>query len=236
MMASIDFELLKKIDLKTKHAVTGYIRRHRNDYNQQNVPDLIMFIILSYYAIMEYFGVINEAKVKLTEDNTCIKKISEHFWDNTSYGNITINPMKDKGVYKWWIRIEQFVSNAVIGFGTEHESINTSIDNDDGFYYILNCYTGSIQAKGWDRWNDKIYVIDEFNTREFRQRVNVGDILCVEFNIDEKYIKYYLNDKDYGVAFDANDIEINEEIEYKLGVSFYGECRFRLIRFEHQLK
>ena len=77
---SVDFEMLKKVDLNAEYLVHGYFREYEmillnigknNPY--YNIPELSIYVTLSYYCIIECFSIIPE-NVELSEDKTCILK------------------------------------------------------------------------------------------------------------------------------------------------------------------
>ena len=242
-MSTVDFEILKKVPTKTERLISGYFREYQtilskihgqNSY--YNIPQLSLMITLSYYALCEYFKIINEDTIALSENNTCITR-KDGTWNNTSYGNVTVNPSKDEGIYKWYIKILKMSFAGMIGIGGNHESVKEqdalNYDNCRPSY-VFNCYYGGIITNTIADFVTKSYMNAPFG-RIRAPYLRDGDTLCVEFNVDQKYIKYYLNEKDFGIAFTEKDIIINQDIEYRLGISLCdGGDSFKIFNFEHE--
>ena len=50
----------------------------------------------------------------------------------------------------------------------------------------------------------------------------------MEFNVDgsedNSYIQYYINDTNQGIAFSAKEIDINNNVTYRLAISLANRC------------
>ena len=77
-MDNLDLELLKTIDSNTKQLVRGYYRENHTSlfgkYNNAyyNICEISIYITLSYYTMVEYFSIINEDLIVLSDAQTGI--------------------------------------------------------------------------------------------------------------------------------------------------------------------
>ena len=67
------------------------------------IPPLIIYTIVVYYWIKEYFDDVNEDVISLSDDKMSLISKSDD-WDNTSFGKVRIDSISDN-IYKWKLRI-----------------------------------------------------------------------------------------------------------------------------------
>ena len=233
-MAAFDVDRINKIDSSTKSLINGYFRDYQrilskihDDNPYYNIPQLSIYVTLSYFAVIEYFHIVSDAVI-LSKDKTSITRITDDScWQNTNYGRITINPSKDKGIYQWYIQIKLMQLSTYIGFQSDSNiETDTIFGSKGGCNYSLNGYNGSIDGMGYDTLEYRSYVKKITPSWE---GFNSGDIVCIEFNMNERFIKFYINDKDYGIAFKSEEIK---DDDYRFAVSLCdGKDCFILHKF-----
>ena len=169
-----------------------------------------------------------------------VKGNPENWGQNISYGNVTINPCLDSGIYKWYLQIIQMNRSIILGIGGNHKVINKRLGYSGGApNYTIDISNGSINANCVQALHGKK---SQYNNYGIPQNFHLqsGDILCMEFNVDKVCLKFHVNDKDFGIAFKESDIAVGvnqytkKNIEYKLAVSLGdpGDS-VKLIKFEH---
>ena len=94
-------EILSNIDTVTDCLVHGYLREAEKsletDEESVVIPSLIIYTILMYYWIGEYFDDINEDKVSRSDDRLKLTS-KKHGWKNSSFGKKIIESTS-KNVY-----------------------------------------------------------------------------------------------------------------------------------------
>ena len=91
----------------SQDTVSGYVHQIEESSQIQNIPAIVVFTILAFYAKPnEYFSPNVADCIKLSNDNKTITKISlDGSLQNTSYGNLWIDSMSDK-IIKWEFKID----------------------------------------------------------------------------------------------------------------------------------
>lgn len=104
-----------------------------------------------------------------------------------------------------------------IGICSDFDLIDENFElecNDSTKFYTYNTKREVVSHE------DEDSSCDDFADRYYGWRGYVpGDIICIELNLLEKCIKFYLNGTDEGIAF--NDVFCGNDIDYKLAVSIY---------------
>ena len=217
---SLNFEALNKISPSQRDLVFGYLREYESILNQDDennpfytIPDLIIYITLSYY-MFEYFKLYPEI-IKAPDDHRTVTRCeNSNIWHNVCYSATEINPAKDKCSYQWIVKIESMKDCLLIGFGSDYETPNViSLHDTQSAYYLLHPYSGRVDGTGNKQVDAREYM--EYGS------VKSGDTICLEFSCygDKSYIKYYVNDVDKGVAFSADEINMDNNITYRMAVS-----------------
>ena len=235
-MASFDTGKIKKIDPSTKDLVNGYFREYENfllethDDNQYyNIPRLSIYITLTYFSVIEHFELVGN-DIILSEDKTCVTKKVPYSWGNSNYGKITINPSKDKGIYQWYIQIKVMQLAAYIGFESASQSkIDSLFGTNGGCNYSMNCYAGYVDGVGYDKISSRDYV--KLTSKDF-DTFKSGDIICLEFNMNDRNIKFYINGIDHGIAFKSEEIK---DDDYRFAVALCDEKdSIKLMKFVYK--
>ena len=235
-----------------KYTVFGYVRRLESLFRLsstqlfQNIPATVTYLCISYYEPKEYFDMINNIDIKLSEDKTSIKKCRQrpnqsilrkygYSLDNTSFGKLMI-PSTSQFICKWYLKFNNIPKRLrlfcpfIIGVASVSESSST----DKAFNYKHNNYhkfysyeTASIASKILKSHNENDYV------RDYGTNFKENDIICLKLDLKERQITFSKNDKSFGIAFD--NIDIGEDIEYRLAVTIghlHGDIS--ILKFEER--
>ena len=178
------------------------------------ISELIIYVTLSYYYMSEYFELYPKF-IEASGNQKVITRAGSSSWDNVCYGAKTIDPAQN-GSYRWDIKLESYDGGMMIGIGSDYESVDVlHLLHTKSAYYVLNCYFGGLLQIG-----DK-----GLRGREYlgQKTLKKGDTIGLDVNCDgdNSYIKYYVNDVDKGIAFTANEIEMDDNITYRMAVSLH---------------
>ena len=216
-------EILSSIDTDTDFLVHGYSREAEKsletDKESVVIPPLIIYTILMYYWMGEYFDDIDEDKVCRSDDRLKVTSI-QHGWKNSSFGK-TIIDSTGKNIYKWKLKVgdnqeknsrsEQ--PHIMLGITTGTDTSEFFIwDNDRSvIFYGYNGYGGS-----------KYYrFLGGFQTGTYGVAFAGGDVIEIVLDLYNKQLSFNVNDKNQGVAFES--IKYGDDKKYRLVVSFYDE-------------
>ena len=224
----MDLRSLKRVPQRQKDLVAGYLKEYQaillnsNENNPYyNIPELLTFVTLSFYAVIEYFEIIAKDEVELSNDDCTVTKISDDVWGNTSYGTQTIDPLKHKGNYKWSIKIEKMQFITDIGFAcntNEPKKVLYGLTP----HYTLDCKYGCVEGI-----QNSLNYLEQMPRQRLAEREDIkdGDIICLEFNVD--------GDDSY-IAFSRKGAKTNERCiidakwivmgaKYRLAVSMHTQ-------------
>eukprot|EP01084_Bolivina_argentea_P104656 187398_1 len=205
----------KLIDTKTKNLVYGYIRKNEKLLNglniiYSNMPELVMYICLTYYYIGHYFEKLPtclKAHTELTNGQTTIWKIDlDKCLNNAVYGNEWINS-NAKTKYIWTIKANRSRSYGGIGIGivsNKHHQ-NIDFDWDDKFSYY--CSNGGYLA------------INGIKTSENGAEYTTDDVFSFILDLNEKCIYYHVNGNKKQILF--QHVETGEDIKYRFALSLF---------------
>ena len=216
---TLNFEGLNKINSTQSNLLFGYFRQCQSTLNKNHqnkgfniIPNLVIHITSLYY-ICEYFETYTKLII-VSENGTVIRRgKDDSIWKNICYGRTKINPFQHKCLYQWIIKYESFSGGMMIGFSSDCTNLNdVHLLYTKSAYYALNCYYGRLSSKN--------QMVHKHEYTGFKV-MKTGDVICLQFNCDgdNSYIKYYVNNKDKGIAFPANEIEMDDDISYRLAVS-----------------
>ena len=240
---STHFKQLKQAPLSLQCLIYGYFREYEEIYTKANdndpyynFPEISILLTLSYYAILSYFDITATDAIQLSNDNCTIIKTSSDNWDNTSYGSHIIDPAKDTGNYKWWIKVEapsidyddhDRVVRGEIGFGSDFTNVTKLLYRTYPPFCTLDCQHGYVDVRG------AVYV----DSRPFLNvgEIKIGDIICMEFNVDgdNSYIKFSKNSCDKICIIKAEEIKM-KDVKYRLAVSICKQNdSFSIVDFKY---
>jgi len=121
---------------------------------------------------------------------------------SNGYNATCITECVSEGVWKWSLKIlnTHTDSTPYIMIGIAPQNINQSASNNyssSGWYFY--CYNSKLYSGPPFSYSNKYYS----NT----EKLKVGDIVDVELNIPNKTIKFYVNVKDCGVAYNGIPVD-----------------------------
>ena len=193
-----------KIDPNTKNLVHGYARNIQKSMDQI-IPEAMIFIILSFYYLSEYFKEFEPDLYEHTINNRTIKSIKHDSTNGTVYGavSVSLSDHIQKCIWKFKI-ITNRMNYIYIGICSTYQTKGI-------FYYSRgkesNAYC--LQLDGY-KWTDSDP--DEYTVQPF----NEGDIISMELNLDLKHLIYAKNGNGLGIAY--NNINLDDNVTYKMAV------------------
>ena len=239
---TLNFELLKGADPRTKDIVNGFIKNSQvllpNEENAYyNIPSLVFMMTLLYYYNPEYFTK-HGRDISLNETKN-IAHLEKSAGYSTVYGNITITK-KDQGKHIWTFNISEPNKQVIMTIGIDSSAkrflnadFNT-IENECAFYGY-QCYgedssDPNIKIQGYLAYNDDI------DTNRYSWRYGTCysaevSIVKMVIDMDDKTIRYFVNDEDQSIAF--KDICFDKDEEYTMCVSMDETVTIQLIDYQH---
>ena len=184
MSAESDFERIKMVPDRVKSLLFGYFRESEKELElAANIAELIIFHRILYYHEFEYFTK-HGSNIKLSNNGTIATVIDPYDTNaNTVYGNISIKKSIDAKLI-WSIKIIKLGSGI---FDADCEDIYVGIDSSD---------------KANTKWTNQRYDEYQKEYQEYGYHFEDGNVVKMEINTDEEYLKYYINDEDLGIAFE----------------------------------
>eukprot|EP01084_Bolivina_argentea_P285066 488757_1 len=249
LVQSVDFQLIKSIDQRTKQIVFGYMRRHEHllisditPHISNTIPPLVVYCCLIYYWLNEYFDtnlfVTNPIGITRTRNNPTIAPDNKMTIQHLSYGMATcwgyqtISSMENCK-YRWNLKINNhnYTRSLLIGI-TENDVLHGSIfyhkfhrntyKQRQYIHYIYNSYTGFKKShKPWTISNRKWY------WQPYGTKFGAGDIIGIELDLQKRTLSFFVNGISQGIAFD--NIETVDDIQYKLVVNMQTDDNITLI-------
>ena len=205
---------MNEIPDNTKYLISGYIRKMEAEV-ENDIPEVIMMIILSFYYIAEYF---KDTECDLSEDNT--KILGGYLCCNrNAYGNIIIDSMSngDDGIYHWQFEIGCLTTDTVAMGITE--STSTPLNpiytvNGKGYAYMSSGSLWKPNSTG-----------DSYNLTRNKPKYKEGDVVEMILNLDEKSLLFKVNNNE---SCSIENIKTAEGIHYRMA-GFLG-CSVNWIR------
>ena len=192
------FENVKKIDLKKKKCVFGYIRRMQQLFPDDNIyytiSSLVIHWILSYFASVDEFDENSVGgQYHLSQDNMVITRNKVKDFNIAVY----LKAEAKRGIHKWRFKIRAcniYGLYTTIGIWKLNHSIlkNQNIYgmNDGSFYAWMVNKKQIIPGK-----------VHEIRVYGDAKCVR-GDVIEMILDLEKKTLSYKVNKKDYGVAFE----------------------------------
>ena len=224
-MMSTSFNLLKYVDDKSRDLAFGYIRTMENKLQQPNqfeIPREIKNLCLMYYFEFEQFYEYDETVLKVSSSsehrhNDIVQQIATGCWYSV-YTRFIIDPeQQPNAIYIWRVQftrpIERYkkASPAIGIVSAEHNPLNSYcfMSYDHQFY----CWQTAWQNARTTKQKGDSTLSPEYGGQK---GLDTGDIVTIELDIKNKWLRFYLNDRDLGIAHE----NINMDYKYKLGISF----------------
>ena len=203
-------EDVKFIDARTKDCVYGFMREAQKSLPDDNIyytiPTLVIHWCLLYFHVQECFDPdLVHKTYSLQQDNSLLtKKYSTN--NSSAYLSKKVN----KGVHCWrfeLMNVDPDLYTITIGvWKTRHE-----IDTSKGILTNREVY-------GWVCTDDgdepSLIDCDEYGEKSCQK----GDIIDMILDLNKFELRYCVNDKDYGVAYEGI-----EQTEYRVVVDMFNE-------------
>ena len=221
-----------KLEERQKLLVCGFVRNMEQVYKSLNIPLEINDIIYLYQRLCEEWNKkYSHPKAIIDETKANIKFIDG--MRQTVFGNYVV----EEGVFRWKLKIISF-NNMRDGYGYPYIGI---IENDVdltgyqnyGFWDEVGCQLTAGNSGLYSHDDD--YSTDDDIAREDMDIVavthnyecewkKVGDILEIILDLDERTVRFVVNDIDCGVAF--RNIK---QTSYRLALTMDIDAEFQLL-------
>ena len=196
MAAGSSLEDVKFIDQRTKDIVFGFIKQVQSLFADDNayniIPSLVIHWCLLYFHIKEQFDPQNCSKsfFKLSDNNSVASQM-RHGCD----GVALLKKVVSEGVHRWRFKLtEHNGSYAYIGVfkAKQQPKWDQHIGRDT--YYTGKSYAWSIYSANKGPGDVRHWI-------KFGEKPNTGDVIEMTLDLNKFELKYSVEGKDYGAAF-----------------------------------
>ena len=218
---------IKFIEQKERDLVCGYTHESQIDFSKDNhyfiIPSLVIYTILYYFYDPEKFDE-SGAGLTLNEDQTVVTQTGEDDLWTSVYGNRLI-PADSKCIYEWKFKIFQktypfFVDQdsycCILGIHS-FEKAKKILDNDFSENYEHKDYA---KSNFWaisnlkDKFSNDIYAVS------YGSKWKNDDIITMLLDTINEKLSFYVNDEDFGVAFE--DMILHKETYMAVAIGVQG--------------
>ena len=237
--------MIKPADQKTKDTVNGFTRGLQsllpNDHNNyNNIPSLVFMIITLFYYNPEYFTIHGDHMI-LNDDKSIIKMLYYGSGSiNLVYGNIVINKSStQKRIWTFNIMKPNVDATMVISIDSSNkkfangESIGSKANNATSYYGNQSHNDVSIALRDDDSIRVYNSTVDENEYPYYYGEVYsdyIGEVK-MDLNMNLKTLKYYVNERDQGIAF--KDICFKNDEQYSMCITLDDEMTVKLSDYQH---
>eukprot|EP01084_Bolivina_argentea_P305914 528517_1 len=203
-----------------KDVVTGYVR----NYSHKNIPYPLIQICMAYYLLYDKWD------NKLKGDNVEIRGIYDEIAEtkSTVYQSVFGHNIISDGQHYWKLEVLQF------GQTSHHLTwrLMIGICNDNVCAKVKNDYFTSAQNMSYAFVGNN-YSVSHLATTGIScgfygsTLCKSGDIIEMFVDMDIGTMKYIINSKDHGKAFD-----INKDEKYKLAVTISNGSAFKILSYK----
>ena len=198
------------IDDNTRNLLKGYIRSTEKSMDKM-IPDEIMFIILSFYYLNEFFKDVC-SECSLTENKTNIKVIAG--CNKNAYGYIHIDSMNDNGVsHHWKFRLGSMEIDGETSIGI----VQCDVMKFHGLYMA--------EGRGYGYCGEGYKMVPLQDDADYdmiieKARFKPDDIVEMVLNLKKRSLLFMINNEE---SVSIDNIKVGENIKYKMAV-FLGCC------------
>ena len=207
--SDLNFDKIKHVNGRTESLISGYIHEYEKKFSVI-VPELVVFYCILFYHQFEFFTA-HGTNITISDHLTTATFNNKTRCTHTVYGNAEIKKSLN-AILIWTIKIVKIGSGVVDG---DCEDLYLGIDssNKDNIKSDFCGMSSSIYyAFGTDhaRWTNAPYTYDkpleelepDFDRYEiYGEYLKDGDVVKMEVNTDKEYLKYFINDEDFGIAY-----------------------------------
>ena len=193
-------KILSNTDQNTQYSVYGWVRMQEKTLNLGHIPVMISAICIMYYRKDDIFE-IAASGMKISSNGRIITRIGERGFSFSNVYGLNKIPTDDdnKKVYQWNLRMNKVKYGSVFGVCSK-VFLGRGSFNSWEYIYKRN---GDIDDTELDK-----------RIRGYGDKLEEGDILTIELDLNNSQIKYFINGNDKGVAF--KDIKRGKDIKYRL--------------------
>lgn len=218
------FSLLKYVDDRSRDLAFGYIRLESKlqQLNQYEIPKEIKNLCLMYFFEFEQFYEYDAKKLKVSSSseyrqNDIVEQIATGCWYSV-YTRFIIDPQQQpNGIFIWKVQFtrpqERYkkASPAIGIVSVEHNPLDSYcfMSYNHQFY----CWQTAWQNARTMKEKGDASVSPSYGGQ---RGLDTGDIVTIQVDIKNKSLRFYLNDKDLGIAHG----NIKMEYKYKFAMSF----------------
>lgn len=199
----ISLKQLSKIDIRTKHAVYGWIREQEKSLKLSNIPNMITAVCILFSRKDDVFQTFKAKEIKFSTNGECVK-FRDTWKMHTPQKRICIRGRNEiistdiNGPKQWDLKINECTGKIGVGI---------SYNDCYSYLYFNDARLESYWKYQWD--------VD----CNYGYNFGKGDKISICLDLDRKELKYVLNGVDLGIAF--NNIEQRDDVKYKLLVVMY---------------
>ena len=219
-MTIASFERLKMVPDESKFVVHGFIRNVEELLSQDKgnniVPDLVINLCILFYAMADRF----DPKcigplMKLDEKTQCITQT------NCNSNSAFLTNIFESGLHHWRFKINKCYKNS---FWSQTLGI-WKIKSNDNEFLPLNHYFTAHPDRTYGFANNCGRLISRQtglsyegdDVRDYGIKTNAGDIIDMYCDMNALELRFTINGKDYGKAFDI------EPGKYRAVINLYDE-------------
>ena len=217
-------------EVEAKYLVFGFIAEIESEFSSHIViPEPLKRICFDYYFICEYFDAHgNHILLNERRDSAWHKYESRR---NTIYGNQIIEPShpnnKHIKIYKWTLKLLGFKKTNGFYLGIDSSDKQYLNESFARFKHVgdllplLPYYAFTVTKY--------LYSTEGLGTSKLH--FNVGDIVCLILNVEEKTFKIIINNNENNVAKHQN--VVTKDVKYRLAVTLtHADHKVQLIKYE----
>lgn len=205
---------LKELQGSNKLLVFGYIRKLEKEINITGITMLILYKILEYFYINEYFCKYGDV-IQVSQDKKTITRIGTmHAWNNNSYGKIWFKSNGNE-IARWKFKIDVLLDGNEMYFqflskdGRPNEDAGDPRDKPN--YAWSNRYDYDMCGEGQYVGRDNVVA---------RHYPEEGDQVEIELNTKNGSIRWKVSHHQYQNAF--INIEQADHIKYKMAITLHA--------------
>ena len=210
--------------------VTGWVKQQQQILDLPNIPLPLQSLCIVYFNEYDEFEECGSF-IKISEDKKSITKTLTIICNAHCFGALQIPSLYNNRIFKWDIQINKMahgsptrdVSDVMIGVSSKQNVENKKINFHSYIRKALDyAYTDTGQ----------ILIVDTpyLEWKNYGDTAGKDDIISVELDLNKSQIRFYINDKDQGIAYE--NIKKGKDISYRFVVAAsYKDTELTLINF-----
>ena len=194
------FKKIKSISQWEKDLVIGYTKEAQKLVRPNQIPMAISYLCLVYYYQYDYFDKCDDDALEINQQKDTVTVVQEIEGIGTVYGNMYIMETKPPIIYSWTFETSATPVGMemvpMVGISDSTEPIHWSDygENVDWFVFYGKSNQIDSQSNG-----EHATTFKDYGT--FKN----GDNIKMEINTKKQTVRYYINEKDQGIAFENID-------------------------------